>query len=579
MKPQFYQTALRSRLAHMISELLFEEVITCTQHLNNYTVKLPQATYSFKGWKTIWGMVRIIPQSIRRNQSEDISPIQFMIDAQHQLNISDITLANYIEDLQNTLYSESIYYEKLDTVSLSQLADLTDVNLEQYLNAHPKLIANRGRIGWGTSSLSAYSPESGKFFKLNYLAIKKSYCSYGFSENYSQLNMMEDLFDENESLFVKELLKRKSVSLENYILMPVHPWQYQHYIQPQFSALFHNKTIIDLGVLGDFYTPRISIRTLTNVSRPNKPDLKVAITIINTSCYRGIPAKYIKVGHQISDMLKQIISSDKFLSTSGMNILEEFAGIHCDHPYQSQIANPPYRYNEMLGAIFRTQDRSLCQENERCVLTSSLAQTDKNGKPLILEYIARSGLSVSEWILQYANTVIVPLYHLMCKYGIAMVSHGQNISLIMKDYIPVSAILKDFHGDLRIVDSIFDEHKHLSKDVRDTLTHLPANYLIHDLVTGHFLTLLRYVSPLLEEHAEFPETSFYQNIKNALSAYISNHPELAERFKLFPLFETEILKVTSNKVWFKVGYGDTAERPLPELGTPLKNPFVGGLNV
>lgn len=52
------------------------------------------------------------------------------------------------------------------------------------------------------------------------------------------------------------------------------------------------------------------------------------------------------------------------------------------------------------------------------------------------------------------------------------------------------------------------------------------------------------------------------------------HPELEDRFKLFDLFTPEMARVCLNRVRFKLGYGDTSERPLPELGTPLKNPLA-----
>ncbi len=37
----------------------------------------------------------------------------------------------------------------------------------------------------------------------------------------------------------------------------------------------------------------------------------------------------------------------------------------------------------------------------------------------------------------------------------------------------------------------------LPQEVRDVTSRLSADYLIHDLQTGHFVTVLRFISPLM----------------------------------------------------------------------------------
>jgi hypothetical protein len=59
----------------------------------------------------------------------------------------------------------------------------------------------------------------------------------------------------------------------------------------------------------------------------------------------------------------------------------------------------------------------------------------------------------------------------------------------------------------------------------------------------------------------------------AIRRYQAQNPELAERFALFDLFAPKIPRIAINKVRFAIGYGDSGERPLPDLGTPLDNPL------
>lgn len=41
---------------------------------------------------------------------------------------------------------------------------------------------------------------------------------------------------------------------------------------------------------------------------------------------------------------------------------------------------------------------------------------------------------------------MIPFYHLLCRYGVALIAHGQNVTLVMKDYVPQRILLKDFEG-------------------------------------------------------------------------------------------------------------------------------------
>ncbi len=50
---------------------------------------------------------------------------------------------------------------------------------------------------------------------------------------------------------------------------------------------------------------------------------------------------------------------------------------------------------------------------------------------------------------------------------------------------------------MRLVKDAFPEMDSLPQEVRDVTARLSADYLIHDLQTGHFVTVLRFVSPLM----------------------------------------------------------------------------------
>ncbi|MBE8214583.1 IucA/IucC family siderophore biosynthesis protein, partial [Leptospira borgpetersenii serovar Ballum] len=98
----------------------------------------------------------------------------------------------------------------------------------------------------------------------------------------------------------------QALHLDNHWLpVPLHPWQWQQKIALHFLPQLARGEIIDLGVFGDEYIAQQSLRTLTNVSRRSAFDIKLPLTIYNTSCYRGIPGKYIAAGPLASRWLQQ----------------------------------------------------------------------------------------------------------------------------------------------------------------------------------------------------------------------------------------------------------------------------------
>ncbi|MBE8575002.1 hypothetical protein IQQ51_05055 [Vibrio sp. OPT18] len=72
----------------------------------------------------------------------------------------------------------------------------------------------------------------------------------------------------------------------------------------------------------------------------------------------------------------------------------------------------------------------------------------------------------------------------------------------------------------------------------------------------------------------FEEIDFYRLLRRVIQAYKEQHSHLEERFNQFDLMTPQIDKICINRVRFKIGYGDTNERPLPDIGKPINNPLM-----
>jgi aerobactin synthase len=329
--------------------------------------------------------------------------------------------------------------------------------------------------------------------------------------------------------------------------------------------------MVELGEFGDEYLAQQSLRTLTNASRRAPFDIKLPLTIYNTSCYRGIPGKYIAAGPLASRWLQQQFATDATLARSGAQVLGEPAAGYLSHPGYAALPKAPYRYQEMLGVIWRENPSCYLEDGEQAVLMAALMETDNAGRPLIDAWIKRSGLSADAWLEKLFEATVIPFYHLLCRYGVALIAHGQNVTLVMKDLRPQRILLKDFQGDMRLVDEDFPQAQSLPEQVKAVTARLSADYIIHDLQTGNFVTVLRFISRLTLQSG-VSETRFYQ-ILAGVHRYMAAHPELAERFAKFDLFKPQIIRVILNPVKLTFSEHDGGSRMLPNYVTDLDNPL------
>lgn len=561
----------RQLVAKMLAELEYEQVFQAEdQDDNHFCISLPGMEWQFTAERGIWGWLWIDPQSLRC-ADEPVLAQSLLTQLQPVLSINDATVAEHMQDLYATLRGDLQLLNARRGKSADALINLDADHLQCLLSGHPKFIFNKGRRGWGLEALERYAPEYCHTFRLHWLAVKREHMVWRCDNALDIRSLLSAAMDEAEFTRFNQRWREKGLD-EHWLPLPVHPWQWQQKIAPDFIADLATGQMISLGEFGDQWLAQQSLRTLTNASRQGGLDIKLPLTIYNTSCYRGIPGKYIAAGPLASHWLQNVFATDRTLQKTGAVILGEPAAGYISHPGYAALPLVPYRYQEMLGVIWRENPSRWLHDDETPILMATLMECDENRQPLIGAYIARSGLSAEAWLRQMFRVVVVPLYHLLCRYGVALIAHGQNITLAMKDGVPQRVLLKDFQGDMRLVKDAFPEMDSLPQEVREVTARLSADYLIHDLQTGHFVTVLRFVSPLMARLG-VPERRFYQLLAAVLSDYMRDHPQLSARFALFSLFKPQIIRVVLNPVKLTWPDQDGGNRMLPHYREDLQNPL------
>jgi aerobactin synthase len=568
-------------IAKSIAELHYEKALSVVSYKpGEYALHLKSGrAYCFSANEGIWGRLNIDPGSLimtstsarqAENQAggDALDAGQFFVNAQSELELSDADLGNLLHETANTLAADMLLRQARKNHSARAMAFMADEQLQCLLDGHPKAIVNKGRIGWGAEDYQRYAPECSKPRALVWLAVDATLCKSGIGVELGWASLLDDSFSTGDPVAAR----LQSLIGQGYLPLPVHPWQWQHYIRHHYAALLATEQLIYLGPVGDEYLPQVSLRTLSNHDRPGALHIKLPITILNTSCFRGIPGDFIHCGPELSAWMASLCAKDAELQQRGTAVMEEIAGVHVPQVLHNQLDASPYRYKEMLGATWRQSPASHCKAGERHMLMAALLQCDESGKSIASALIEESGIRPEQWLSELFTAVMVPLYHLLCAYGVGLVAHAQNLTVMLAQHRPKRVLLKDFQGDLRVLDSGVAERAGLPASA-DVVKRLPGNYLIHDLYTGHCVTVLRFLSAQLAKEGVIAELDFYRQLAKVLRDYQGRHPGLAPVFAELNLFAAKIERVCINRVRLKEGYGDSAQRPVPIVDGFVDNPL------
>lgn len=559
-----YHLLNKKLIVKAIEELSFEEVFgPVEEKKGHYKLELGHhVVYRFKAELGAWGELQVSGETLKKEihgkECDSLTLASFFKEAQVLCDVSDEVLAPYIEEAHQTLYTLLNQNDRLEEIQLEKLVHDDFKTIDQLLMGHPKLIMSHGRIGFSIEDMAQFAPEQQPRFKLRWLAVHKDV----IESDDCPLEILHKLANESLGSEQLEEIKRliPGILFQDYELVPVHPWQWKRYILVQFYEYLNNSLMIDLGERGHFYTPQSSLRTL---SREGESffDIKVPLSILNTSCIRGLPGRYIKSSAQISQKMSEIVEGDSFLR---LDVLKEVHACRVKHPDYEDIENSSYRFKEMLGHVWRESVQSKLDAHEKALPCAALL-FQKGSYSFVSDLINFSGLTPNDWIKRYFQHVFIPLYHLQVVHGVGLVAHGQNTILVHSHGVPERLIIKDFHGDLRL--STISQHR--NDPLFSSLQKLRPDHLIHDLFTGHGVGVLRYLSRVLKEFTSLNESTFYRILHDEIHEYHRQVQRPADELNLLrPRFE----RVLVNKVRFHVGYDENA-RPLPMLGGPIYNPI------
>lgn len=579
LSPELWARANRALVRKAIAEFAHERLLTpLSLGGDRYSVVSDDGAveYHFDAARQVldhWSVDEATITRLRDGASLPLDALDFHIEFQQTLGLSAEVMPVYLEEISSTLAGSAFKYTK-PQIPAGVLAKSSFQDIETGMTeGHPCFVANNGRLGFGVHEYHAYAPEAANPVHLIWAAAHKDVATFTAGAGLEHDSFMRaELGDAAVDLFAAKL---RSLDLDpaDYLLFPVHPWQWWNKTTITFAAEIAGRRLVLLGEGEDAYLPQQSIRTFFNTTTPTKHYVKTAISVLNMGFMRGLSAAYMEATPAINDWLHQLIESDEVLRSVDFSIIRERAAIGYRHLQYERATDRYSPYRKMLAALWRESPVNSLADGERLATMASLLHVDAEGRSFVGALIEESGLTPAEWLKPYLRAYLLPLVHCFYQYDLAYMPHGENTILVIKDGVVQRAIFKDIAEEIVIMDA----DAVLPPAVERIRADVPEDMKLLSIFTDVFDCFFRFLSSILVSEGICTEETFWRAVADCAHDYQESMPALAEKFERYDFFAEEFqlsclnrLQLRNNKQMVDLSDPSAA---LQLIGT-LKNPVA-----
>ncbi len=580
LSPERWEQANRLLIRKALAEFAHERLITpeATDD-GRYVVRSDDGLtrYSFTAVLRALDHWQIDAGSITRTRDGadlPLAALDFFVELQKSLGLSEQILPVYLEEISSTL-SGTCYKLTKPRIPVAELAESDFQAIETGMTeGHPCFVANNGRLGFGIHEYLSYAPETASPVRLIWLAAHRSRAAFTAGVGIEYETFVRDELGEATVERFHGVLREQGLDPADYLLVPVHPWQWWNKLTVTFAAEVARKHLVCLGEGDDEYLAQQSIRTFFNTSHPEKHYVKTALSVLNMGFMRGLSAAYMEATPAINDWLAQLIAGDPVLRSTGLSIIRERAAVGYRHLEYEKATDRYSPYRKMLAALWRESPVSSLQDGESLATMASLVHVDHEGASFAGALIERSGLTPTEWLRHYLRAYFTPLLHSFYAYDLVFMPHGENVILVLRDGIVQRAIYKDIAEEI----AVMDPDAVLPPAVERLRVDVPEDKKLLSIFTDVFDCFFRFLAANLAAEGILAEDDFWRTVADVTREYQASVPELAEKFERYDMFAPEFALSCLNRLQLRnnkqmVDLADPAGA-LQLVGT-LTNPIAG----
>ncbi|CAM2927208.1 IucA/IucC family protein [Legionella worsleiensis] len=309
--------------------------------------------------------------------------------------------------------------------------------LEQWgCTGHPYHPNFRMKKGFTPQEVIHYSPEFNTQVTIHWVAV---HCSLAFTSiaplNYRLL--FAHHFAQEYQCWAQALLSMHR-NPDDYLPLPVHPWQWTNKIKELCSSFIASGQMMLIPDVQET-RPSMSFRTMMPLSG-NKPHLKLAVGVHTTSAMRTVSPASAYNSTTLSTWLSELLAQHQHFGGT-LYIARDLAGINL-----ADSSIPPHE-KKHTALIVRENPLNHIKEQQRLVpLAALFARSSVSHMPLLVEIIQNSKVNPRAYWSEYCHCVLAGQLYLMLRYGVALEAHQQNTLVIMQNHRPVGLVIRDLGG-------------------------------------------------------------------------------------------------------------------------------------
>ncbi|QKJ87482.1 GNAT family N-acetyltransferase [Paramixta manurensis] len=570
--------ANRLLIRKAIAEFAHEKLIVPVETNGEYRVAVPsgEAEYRFYAERLALDHWAIDLVSLRKQENGAplaLDALQFITEFHQQIGIPATLLATYMEEITSTLCS-SVYKLNKNQPNSAALAHADFQTVEASMTeGHPCFVANNGRIGFDAQDYLRYAPETAAPVKLVWVAVHTRNAHFASLDELSYQQLMHEELGESTLATFNARLDELGVARDEYLWMPVHPWQWHNKLLTVFAPDIAARDIIYLGESEDCYQAQQSIRTFFNRSQPGKRYVKTALSVLNMGFMRGLSPYYMATTPAVNHWLETLVNQDRWLQQCNFRILREVAAIGYHNRYYERAISGDSAWKKMFAVLWRDNPVVHLQPGQRLMTMASLLHVDAQQKALLPALIADSGLDAESWINAYLHCYLSPLLHCFYQHDLVFMPHGENLILLFENNVPVSAWMKDIGEEI----AVLNPDAQLPEKAQRLAVDVPDNLKLLSLFTDVFDCIFRFINAILVQENTLSESTFWRCVADCVKAYQQAHPQLASKFARYDMFTPEFQRSCLNRLQLAnnqqmINLSDPAEN-LKFAGT-LVNPIA-----
>ncbi|MBK6012449.1 IucA/IucC family siderophore biosynthesis protein [Streptomyces sp. MBT53] len=580
LSPERWEKANRQLIRKALAEFAHERLVTPEATADGrFEVRSDDGLtrYGFSAVRRTLDHWQVDADSITRQRDGaelPLAALEFFIELQKSLGLSEAILPVYLEEISSTL-SGTCYKLTKPQLPVAELVRSDFQAIETGMTeGHPCFVANNGRLGFGVHEYLSYAPETASPVRLVWLAAHRSRAAFTAGVGIEYESFLRDELGSVTLNRFRDTLSEMGVDPDDYLLIPVHPWQWWNKLTVTFAAEVARGHLVCLGEGDDEYLAQQSIRTFFNRSDPEKHYVKTALSVINMGFMRGLSAAYMEATPAINDWLAQLIANDPVLKSTGLSIIRERAAVGYRHLEYEAATDRYSPYRKMLAALWRESPVSSLRDGESLATMASLVHLDHEGASFAGALIEHSGLTPVEWLRRYLRAYFTPLLHSFYAYDLVFMPHGENVILVLKDGVVQRAIYKDIAEEI----AVMDPDAVLPPTVERLRVEVPEDKKLLSIFTDVFDCFFRFLASNLAAEGVLEEDDFWRTVAEVTREYQDSAPELADKFRQYDMFAPEFSLSCLNRLQLRnneqmVDLADPSGA-LQLVGT-LKNPIAG----